>query len=455
MNQQYVLRGGTVVRPGERDAPLDILVRDGRVAGLLQPGQGVAGGMAEHRVDGLHIFPGLIDAHVHFGFGEKITEYDTETAYAAQGGFTSIVGYFLNNEGYADVYRREQEFARTRCRVDYGFHFSAANELHVQELRSYVEEYGVSSFKFFMNFKGEEGRYLGLDGTDDGYLYDLFAEAGRIGGVTIVCHAENIEIVSRLRRRAQASGGESLADWAATKPPFTEAESCVRAMLFAQHFGARVYFPHISTRLALDEIRRFRERYSNVFVETCPHYLTHTRDSDAGSIGKANPPFQTDDDRDALWEALTDGTVDVVASDHVPRKRATKEKPLWLASQGFPGTATMLQVLLSEGYHKRQLPLSRVAELLSAAPARVFALGPAKGQIAVGSDADFTIVDLSLERVVRAADFASYSDYSLYEGWPLKGWPVQTIVRGVKVMQDGALVGVPGYGKYLRRETSA
>ena len=447
----FVLRGGIVVRPSRQPEPMDLLVRDGVIAGLLRPGEAVPADLPTQSAAGLHVFPGLIDAHVHFGFGEKITEYDTETVYAAQGGFTTIVGYFLNNEAYTEVYARERAYAEARCRIDYGFHFSAANELHIRELATYVRDYGVTSFKFFMNFKGEEGRYLGLDGTDDGYFYDLLQESARLPGVTVVCHTENIEIVNRTRRRVQAEGGDTLKDWARTKPPFTEAENCVRAMYFAEHLGARVYFPHISTRLALDEVRRWRHRYDQVFIETCPHYLTHTEDSDIGAMGKANPPFHTSDDRDALWEGLADGTIDVVASDHVPRKRATKEKNLWLASQGFPGTATILPVLLSEGYHKGRLALPRIAELLTSRPADIFNLAPAKGRIAVGADADLTLVDLARERVVDAAELGSYSDYSLYDGWRMKGWPVRTIVRGRTVMNDGVVVGSPGYGRYLRR----
>ena len=120
---------------------------------------------------------------------------------------------------------------------------------------------------------------------------------------------------------------------------------------------------------------------------------------------------------------MADGTIDVVASDHVPRKRATKEKTLWLASQGFPGTATILPVLLSEGYHKGRLTLARIAEVLTSGPADIFSLSPVKGRIAVGADADFTLVDLDRVRTVNAAELGSYSDYSLYDGWNLKGWP--------------------------------
>jgi len=454
MMTDFVLRGGKLVDSASNGRPLDLLVRNGKIAAQMAPDTPVDASMPVLSAAGLHVFPGLIDAHIHFGFAEKITEYESETIYAAQGGFTTVLGYFLNNEAYADVFQREQEYAKTRAYIDYAFHFSTANENHIAELKDYVQTYGVTSFKYFMNFKGEEGRYLGLDGTDDGYLYDLLAAAADVGDVTVVCHTENIEIVNRIRTKLQAEGRSTLKDWSLSKPPFTEAESCVRAMNFAGHLGAQIYIPHLSTRLALDEVRKWRGRYDKVFVETCPHYLTHTEDADIGSLGKANPPFRTADDVEAMWEGLRDGSIDVVASDHVPRKRVTKEKPLWLASQGFPGTATILPVLLHAGYHKGRLSLSRIAEVLTSAPARIFNVAPAKGSLGVGADADITLVDLNLARVVNPAELGSYSDYSLYEGQTLKGWPVRTILRGRTVMADGKITGQPGYGRYLFRSLS-
>ncbi|MSP97395.1 MAG: dihydroorotase [Betaproteobacteria bacterium] len=447
----FILRGGVVVFADRAPARHDILVQRGKIVAVLAPGAAAPTGTPEQSAAGLHVFPGLIDAHVHFGFGEKITEYTTETVYAAQGGIATILGYFLNNEAYADVFKREQDYARPRCHVDYGFHFSTANELHIKELGEYVNSYGVTSFKYFMNFKGEEGRYLGLDGTDDGFFWDLLVESARIGKPMIVCHTENIEIVNRARQKVQAAGGSTLKDWSACKPAVTESEPALRAMYFAERTGARVYFPHISSRLALDEVRRWRKRYEQVWIETCPHYLTHTEDSDLGGIGKANPPFRTKDDLDALWEAVADGTIDLIASDHCPRKRVTKDKPLWLASQGFPGIATILPVMLAEGYHKRKLPLQRICQLLASAPAKIFDLEPLKGRIAPGSDADFTIVDLERERKVIPSELGSYSDYSIYENQVFKGWPVRTIVRGVTVMDDGRIVGPGGHGQYLWR----
>ncbi len=452
MSTSFILRGGTVVS-AERDPELlDVLVESGQIAGLLRPGTEVGAHVAVRRVDGLHVFPGLVEAHMHFGFGEKITEYSTETAHAAIGGFTTVLGYFLNNEAYADVFQREQAFAAPRAHVDYGFHFSTAAELHVKELASYVKDYGVTSFKYFMNFKGEEGRYLGLDGTDDGFFHALLNRSAEVGGATIVCHTENIEIVNRLRNAQLEKGIETLQQWADVKPPITEAEACIRAMFLAEKAGARIYIPHMSSRMGLDEVRFWRQRYDRVHVETCPHYLTHTAEMDLGGMGKANPPFRSKDDQDALWEGLADGSIDVVASDHCPRKRATKDKTFWLASQGFPGTATILPVLLHEGYHKRGLSLRRICSLVSTAPARIFDIGERKGALRPGADADLTLVDLNLERKVRHQDLLSYSDYSIYEGWTFKGWPTETIVRGTTVMKNGAITGAPGHGKYIFRQ---
>jgi dihydropyrimidinase len=450
MRFDLVVRNGTLVTPETAPFAGDVAVHDGRIAAILAPGtEGIEAG-ATIDAAGKHVFPGLIDAHVHFGFAEPVREYATETFYAAQGGFTSIVAFFLNNQSYEGVFERVVEQCSRLAHVDFGFHFTACAEAHIAELPILVEKYGMSSLKYFMNFKGEEGRYMGLDGTDDGFLHALLARAAELGGITAVIHPENIEIVNRMRTAFQAAGKSSLRDWCLSKPPLTEAENMVRAMYFAEQLGARIYFPHVSCALGLDETRRWRRRYADIFVETCPQYLTHTLDMEIGSIGKANPPFRTAADVEALWAGLADGTIDVVASDHVPRKKATKLKPLWQASQGFPGTATILPVLIEHGHHKRGLTLQRIAQLLCSNPARIFRL-PNKGALRPGYDADITIVDLELTRAVDPARLGSHSDYSLYEGWSLRGWPSATIVRGTIVMADGVVTGAEGLGRYLPR----
>src|ERR1700744_1429513 len=146
MSFDLILKGGTVVSPETGSALTDVAVSNGKIAALLRPGED-APAKEVRDITGRHLFPGLIDAHVHFGFAEPITEYTTETVYAAQGGFTTVIGYFLNNESYAGVFDREMAHASPRAHIDFAFHFSTASEQHLIELESYVKTYGVTSFK--------------------------------------------------------------------------------------------------------------------------------------------------------------------------------------------------------------------------------------------------------------------------------------------------------------------
>jgi dihydropyrimidinase len=446
-----LIRNGTVVFPHTGERRADIGIRDGLITALLAPGESVAEAGEIIDAAGLHVFPGLIDAHLHFGFAEPVTEYQTETFYAAQGGVTTAVSYFLSSEPYGELFASAREQCEARAHVDFAFHFSACTETHLGELERYVEDFGITSFKYFMNFKGEEGRYMGLDGTDDGFFHDLLAASARIGRPMVVCHTENIEIVSRIRRRYQSEGRASFRDYCRSKPAITEAENLVRAAYMAEKTGARIYIPHVSTAMSVHDAQPWRERHGDVFLETCPHYLTHHMDMDLDSIYKANPPLRTAQDVEVLWQALADGRIDVIGSDHVPRKRATKEQPIWQATQGFPGTATILPVLLHEGYHKGRIGLQRIAQIYASTPARLFDIGHIKGDVAVGYDADLTLVDLEHEHVVDPVELGSWSDYSPYEGWNMKGWPVRTIVRGTTIMQAHRVTGRPGHGAYIAR----
>jgi dihydropyrimidinase len=223
------------------------------------------------------------------------------------------------------------------------------------------------------------------------------------------------------------------------------------AFLFAEQTGCRIYIVHLSAAAGLRVAEDHFARGGHSYVETCTHYLTHTKHSELGSLVKVNPPVRTERDVEALWAAVADGRISVVGSDHNSRKREKKVGSIWTASAGFPGVTTLLPVLLSEGYHRRGLPLERIAQVLSTNPARIFGLAPAKGAIGVGADADLTLVDLDRDVVVDSSTFGSHADYSIYDGWKLRGWPVATYVRGAPVMQDGEIVVPAGYGRAVAR----
>jgi len=216
--------------------------------------------------------------------------------------------------------------------------------------------------------------------------------------------------------------------------------------------GAPLYVVHTSSAEALEAALRQRAAGARVFVETCPHYLTHDETWAGGDVGKINPPLRSPADREALWQALLDGGIDTVATDHVHRDIASKQGGIWAASPGCPGLETMLPVLLSEGYAKRGLSLERIAALTATNPARAMGLDHVKGAIAPGLDADLAIVDLAVRWTVQRDEVRSSAGYSLYEGWELTGRVVHTLVRGRFALREGALEDAAvGTGRYVRR----
>jgi dihydropyrimidinase len=447
---------------------LDLLLTNGRVivpeVGEMEAAVGVAGGRivalfdggslpdAAETIDlgGKVVLPGAIDPHTHVTIGPP-DGWFTETRAAAVAGLTTVLDFQLQGTPYLPDLGRIREEAGRRACVDWGLHLCPSIEEHLEELPTWVEEYGISSFKFYMNFRGDEGAYLNVAGTDDGFFYDLCRGVARFPRAVLCVHPENIEIAKRLETRLIQEGREGLHAWADSRPPITEAENVNRAAFFSRVTGCPMYVVHLSSAAALEEVRRARRDGTPFYAETCPQYLSHTMDSPLGTLAKTNPPLRTSDDVEALWAGLADGTLSAVGSDHVPRPRKFKENTTWKASRGGPVLSMILPILLSEGVNRRGMSLRRVAELSSYNAARLFNLYPRKGTIQVGSDADLTIVDLDLEREVRWQDLQSYADYTIYEGQRLQGWPVMTILRGRVIARDGEFLGEPGMGRYLPR----
>ena len=209
----------------------------------------------------------------------------------------------------------------------------------------------------------------------------------------------------------------------------------------------------MSAGRSLEEFSKYKQKGNKAYAETCPHYLLHNIDSPIGILGKIQPPIRTQTDCDALWEGVTDGRIDTIGSDHCVDTLIDKrgKGDIWTATSSFPGTPTILPLMLSEGYHKRGISLQRIAELTSYNAANIFNLYPQKGTIMVGSDADLAIVDLDLEKIVTPSLFQDFSGYSTYDGWKVKGWPVMTLLRGEVLVKDGKFVAKESQGKYVPR----
>lgn len=459
MANKTLIKNGQVLLPDGSLQTLDIAVCDGRIEALLAPGFGWA---ADEEIDasGRVVMPGIIDVHLHLGHGNDISrprekaDAASETGAAAAGGVTSMIPYFYAAEPFEsgifdDVVKVTEEGAR----IDFGYHLVIATEEQLAGVPKYVSEYGVPSFKLFMNNRKGEGKRLGLPDIDDGFLYRL-AKAAKDAGGMVCPHPENIELAMALRDSivaADPDGKGGLAAWNASRPPFVEADAIQRAAYVTQAVDGRLYLVHTSSKDALDAATHMRDAGVDIIIETCPHYLTHSIDWEGGNLAKVNPPLREQSDCDALWEAVADGRVDTLATDHVHRHKSAKVDDIWKASPGMPGMESLLPVMLSEGYHKRGISLGRLSQMLSANPARHMGLH-SKGTIEIGKDADFAIVDLDAEWTVKEEEVFSNAEYSIYDGWNLKGRVTRTIVRGRTVFADGQLADdAVGTGRYIKR----
>lgn len=453
-----VLYGGTAVLVGGAVEVVDLGVRDGRVAAIAQPGS--LNGAERLDLRGLTVLPGVIDAHIHLGHGSDISkprvpqDAASESASAAAGGVTSFVSYLISEQPFlSGVLDDVISTTEAGSVIDFAYHLVIATEDQLSEVERAVREKGVTSFKIFMYNRGGEGARLGLPDTDDGFLFRLL-EAAHRAGATVCPHCENIEVGWVLRDRLMAKDPEGLGGlvaWNDSRPPLLEAEAVHRACTIARMTGGRLHMVHCSSEEGLKAAKAQRLIGAGISIETCIQYLTHTVDTDQGLKAKVNPPVRTSNDVEALWEALADGTIDTVATDHVHRDVAAKSGGAWKASPGFPGMETLLPVLISEGHHKRGLPLQTIARVLSENPARIMGL-PLKGSIRVGNDADLAVVDLEAEWEVDERTMHSSAGFSIYDKWRLKGRVVHTLSRGQFALKEGKLCPEQvGKGRYISR----
>lgn len=457
------LAGGRVFLPDLGLVEADVLISGGRIAGVVSPGTGTAAAEPVS-VAGLVVLPGACDVHLHLGHGSDISkprvpsDAATETAAAAVGGVTTFIPYVMSPDPYAAQFKELKRVTEAGARIDFGFHFVVATDAQLAELPRYIREFGVPTAKLFMNIRGTEGDRLGLPPVDDGFLFRLL-EALRDNGGMLCPHPETIEIAWVLRDRTLAAdpdGKEGLATWNATRPPFVEADAIRRATYLGRVVGTPVYTVHTSSAEALAAAVEQRRAGSRVTIETCTHYLTDDTTSDIGARGKVNPPLREPADREALWRGIAEGHVDTVGTDHIHRPITSKDGGIWKAQPGFPGLDTFLPAFLTEGHHKRGLPLETLVPLVTSKPADAMGLSPSKGRIVPGTDADFAIIDLDSAWTVGKEHLASDAGYSIYEGREMACRVVHTMVRGRFVVRDGALSdGCVGTGHFLPRELTA
>ncbi len=239
-------------------------------------------------------------------------------------------------------------------------------------------------------------------------------------------------------------------------PPESELEAIRRACFWAEVTGGNLHIVHISIAAGIRAVAEAKKRGAAVTAETCPHYLSLSQDDfeQLGPVAKCAPPLRSRQEVEALWECVFEGLVDTIASDHSPctwEEKAPGLTNIWKGWGGISGIQTMLPAILTEGVHKRGLPLPAVVRMMSANPARIFGLYPRKGALQAGSDADLVVIDLQREWTLTIEDLLYKNKHSPYVGRTFKGRVEQTYVRGQLVYQDGKVLAEPGYGRLLLR----
>lgn len=444
------IENGSVVLPDNGVFQTNVYIKDGKIFSLGNDKSVRAKRTIDAR--GRYVLPGIIDPHVHLGlFAPLSTELATETRSALMGGVTTIGVHFGGPESHFRTFPQiMNEIGRTSY-TDIIPHLVIGTEEQKKELGDCVRHLGITSFKVYMN--GIPGM---IPDVDDAFIMDVFEEMKRSGKPCILCsHAENRDLVRRANALVRAEKGEraSVQDWTDTHPAMAEEEAVMRLSFLAQQSGVPVYFVHMSSKEAIARLREIKPKNRLVHVETTSPYLSVTKNNSGTYDIKMEPPFRGEADVEALWRAVDDGIIDTIGTDNVTQTRAEKNESgsMWDAIPGYPALETHLPVLLSEGVVKRGLPIEHLITHMTKKPAEIFGVYPRKGTLLPGSDADVAIVDLNLTREVSAGQLSSRSDFSIYEGKRVTGWPVMTIKGGNVMVENGIFVGGPSTGSCLQR----
>jgi dihydropyrimidinase len=412
---------------------------------------------AEHVIDvtGAYVLPGLIDAHAHFTYDDVAQG----TLLSAHGGITTTIPFLGGSDGISDIIERGRAEAAAGAVIDYAFHVilwpdpDSDYRPLIAGVRAGVA-HGVRSYKMFMGYR-RFGRNLA---TDD-FLYAAFREMRAQGALPMV-HAENADLIFALERELVAEGKVTPEHYPASRPTICETEAISRAADLALAANAPLYVVHLTTPEGLAIIQGRRAQGQPVYTETCPQYLLLTEGEmqRIGPRAKIGPPLRTAQQVEGMWRGVREGWIPIVASDHSPHDPALKE-PGWRnifyndegvpIPFGAPSAETIVPLLYGKGVAERGLPVWWLARVMAENPARLFGLYPRKGVIAVGSDADFTVIDPNATTTLRAERMHSRTGYTPYEGWTVSGAPVLTMVRGQVVLENGAVKQDRGFGSYI------
>jgi dihydropyrimidinase len=415
---------------------------------------------------GMLVLPGGIDVHTHldmpFGGTVSADDYEWGTRAAAIGGTTTVIDFALQSMGKSmrEAFKTWRAKSEGKACIDYALHMAVTdlgpNDAWLDDVDAMVAE-GITSFKIFM-------AYPNVLMVNDRTIYKLMERTKQLGALVCV-HAENGTVIDAIVQEALAAGNTGPLYHALTRPVEAEAEAVHRVVAISELAGgAKVYIVHVSCQEAMHEVKSARERGLPVMGETCTQYLVLSIEDDMGKPGFEDakyvftPPLRKKKNQDPLWHALREDVLQVVSTDHCPFRFADQKSlgsgDFTKIPNGGPGIENRMQLTYHHGVNAGRISLERFVELTSEAPAKIFGMYPKKGVLAVGSDADILVWDPEAKYTITAATQHMHTDYSIYEGFEVKGNARQVFSRGELVVEDGKFAGTVGRGQYLHREVS-
>ena len=443
----------------------DVAVKDGLIAAV-----GMVDGEAERIIDltGKYLLPGIIDGHIHcmcpFMGCQGPNDFYRTGVSAAFGGVTTIMDFTNSQVGTPVVESiKEKMDMMQNCPIDYAIHAKLVEgtPAAIDEIDEFVKM-GIPTFKMFMTYR--------KDGImcDDDTLIKAFRKAADINALPML-HCESNAMAEAAMDEYEAAGELTWANFAKAKPPLCEAEAFIRAYYYAKSQNCPIMAVHTTVKDAFDTARRAHGENFPLYVETCPHYMTLFKDiydREDGYLAICSPPLRTPKEAADIWEAVADGTVSITGSDDCTYTKEEKSRFLkrdengkfiqdyTVVVNGNSGLETRLPILLSEGVGKGRIDINTLVKITSTNIAKIYGCYPQKGVIAVGSDADLTVVDLDKEVTLSVDVLHNNLDYCLYEGMRVKGWPIMTISHGKIIVENGEFKGKAGDGRYVFRRLS-
>ena len=403
---------------------------------------------------GMLILPGVIDPHVHFGIpmptATALDNLHTGSIAAAYGGVTTFIDYInpSREESHKGVVQSIIKKA-PKTYVDYSFHCSLVSDSEevLKEIPQ-ILELGVYSFKLFFTYNDLKLAYEQLE--------TVIAELAKYETLAQFHCELDLLLAPEIEKYVSQGLGEAI-NHSLSRPASAEVEAINQALELTGKYNLPMYVVHLSSGAGLERLRLAKKERKNLYVETCPHYLllntSSLEDPQTGPLFIMSPPIRSEEDNRILWEGVLDGTVDVIATDHVSFSKEQKgmgSKPFWEVPNGVMGVETTLSLIYSEGVVKRGLSLQRMVELLSSNAAQILGI-TAKGYLAAGMEADIVVFDPSIEWTLSSDNLHMKSDYSIYEGLTVKGKVKHTISRGNIIIEDGELTSSTPKGQFVKR----